>query len=319
MVEHRLTAAPNTVHWGSLSAELPPVLRIASGDVVTIQTVSGSAAELPPTGAGSIRPELLAIHQVHTPAPGPHILTGPVYVEGAASGDVLKVEILDMSLCDDWGFNIVQPGKGALPGDFDRRTLTHFSIDPEAGTIVTPWGATLMASPFFGVIATAPRLEDGLLTSVVPGYFGGNMDNRELTAGATLYLPVSVEGALFSVGDGHAVQGDGEVCLTAVETGLTGRLRISVIKGTNFDLPQAESATHLISMAFEEDLDAAVATVLRRSIALIVGNAGLTREEAYVLISIAGEVRITQLVNVRKGVHVMIPKTALASAGKKEI
>jgi acetamidase/formamidase len=318
MTAHRLTAAPETVHWGFLSAELAPVLRIASGDIVTFDTVSGSAADLPPPGLGTVRSELSAIHRAHSPAPGPHILTGPVFVEGARPGDLLKVEILEMALRDDWGFNIIQPGKGALPDDFAQRTLAHFAIDRQGGCIATPWGATLAASPFFGIIATAPRPTDGPLTSVVPGYFGGNIDNRDLTAGATLYLPVSVEGALLSVGDGHGTQGDGEVCLTAVETGLTGRLRISVIPGAASDAPRAETATHLIAMAFDEDLDVAVVAALRQAVALVVEASDLTREEAYMLISIAGDVRITQLVNVKKGVHVMIPKAAMTSASKKE-
>jgi acetamidase/formamidase len=203
------------------------------------------------------------------------------------------------------------------PEDFTKDQTLHLTIDREAGTIATPWGMVLPARPFFGIMATAPRPEDGCLTSIVPGYFGGNMDNREITAGAVLYLPVSVEGALFSAGDGHASQGDGEVCLTAVETGLSGTLRISVIKGEKLGMPYAETEDHLIAMAFDEDLERAMKSALRYAIRMITERTQLTAAQAYSLCSMAADLRITQVVNIKKGVHVMIPKALLAQKPKE--
>ena len=310
MAEHHLAPNVDSVHWGYLDASIPPVLTIDSGDIVTVGTVSGGADQVPP--AGNVCPELWAIHDAYSPAPGPHILTGPIFVRGAMPGDFLKIEILDVALRDDWGFNITVPGKGVLPDDFDVPSLTHFAIDRTTAAIRTPWGATTVARPFFGVMATAPRQEDGRLSSVIPGYFGGNMDNKELVAGSTLFLPVSVEGGLLSVGDGHAVQGDGEVGLTAVETGLTGRLRVSVIECGAVTGPHAETDCHVIAMAFDEDLNRAIPEVVRSAIVLIRTGREISAHEAYVLCSIGADLRITQLVNVKKGVHLMVSKSAIA-------
>jgi len=318
MPHHDVFPTPDTVHWGHLDARRRPVIEIDPGDTVTIHSVSGSPSETSRNPAHSIRPELQAIHAALAPLPGPHILTGPIHVRGAKPGDALRVEILDVRLRDDWGFNIIRPGKGALLHDFPRDETLHLTIDRKAGTITTPWGMVIPARPFFGIMATAPKLEHGRLTSIVPGYFGGNMDNRELTAGSILYLPVSVEGALFSAGDGHASQGDGEVCLTAVETGLSGTLKIDVISGAQLAMPYAETANHLITMAFDTDLQEAMQEALRLAIQMIVERTHLTSVQAYSLCSMAADVRITQVVNVKKGVHIMIPK-ALIAQGVRDV
>lgn len=311
MPHHEVFPTPDNVHWGCLDAHLPAILEIDPGDTVTIHTVSGAPGELPEDPACSVRPELQAIHAIHVPSPGPHILTGPIHVRGARPGDMLRVEILDVQLRDNWGFNIIRPGKGALPDDFLENQIVHLVIDRDAGTITTPWSMTLPARPFFGVMATAPRPEDGRLTSVVPGCFGGNMDNREMTAGCVLFLPVCADGALFSAGDGHASQGDGEVCLTAAETGLSGTFRFDLIKNATLSMPYAQTPDHLIAMAFEEDLQHAMQGALRAAIRMIVERCGLTPAQAYSLCSMAADVRITQVVNIKKGVHVMIPRTLL--------
>ncbi|MBO9197009.1 acetamidase/formamidase family protein [Rhizobium sp. 16-449-1b] len=316
MPHHDVFPTPDTVHWGYLDARRRPVIEIDPGDTVTIHSVSGSPAEASRNPAHSIRPELQAIHEALAPSPGPHILTGPIHIRGAKPGDALRVEILDVRLRDDWGFNIIRPGKGALPRDFTQDETLHLSIGREAGTIVTPWGMVMPARPFFGIMATAPKPEDGCLTSIIPGYFGGNMDNRELTAGSIIYLPVSVEGALFSAGDGHASQGDGEVCLTAVETGLSGTFKIDVIRGAELAMPYAETASHLITMAFDEDLQEAMREALRFAIGMIVERTHLTSVQAYSLCSMAADVRITQVVNVKKGVHIMIPKALIAQSAR---
>jgi acetamidase/formamidase len=312
--QHELLPSPSTVHWGYLDASASPVLEIESGDILILHSVSGAPAQLPAAGAATVRPELPAIHGALKSEIGPHILTGPVAVKGARPGDLLKIEILDVALRDDWGFNITREGRGALPALFSDR-VAHFAIDRRTGRIETPWGPTLQARPFFGIMAVAPDIAAGRITSVEPGSFGGNIDNKELAAGATLYLPVAVEGALFSAGDGHGLQGDGEVCLTAVETGLTGRFRISVVPGDGQNYPFAETPDHLIAMAFDKDLDLAVQSALQRLIDRVSLQTKLDADTVYRLCSLVADVRVTQVVNTVKGIHIMFPKQVIASLG----
>ena len=304
-MDHELLPSPETVHWGYFDGRLRPALTIEPGDTVTILTVSGSADDLPPPGF-TVSPALRAIHAAVVPELGPHILTGPIAVQGAETGDVLRLTILEVSLADDWAFNLIRPGLGALPDLFPYERTIHLPIDQADRRVHTPWGLTLPARPFFGVMGTAPSLAQGRVSSVAPGSFGGNMDNRELVAGAVLFLPVAVPGGLVSIGDGHAVQGEGEVCLTAAETGLRGTFKIDLLKGLPLDAPFAETPTHLITMGFDEDLDVAVNAALRRLIALLQNRTKLSAEDAYRLCSLAAELRVTQLVNRSKGAHAMI-------------
>lgn len=307
----KIVPTPATVHWGYFDATLKPVATIDPGDTVIINSVSGARDDAPTQGDMTVRPELRAIHAAVAPELGPHILTGPVAIRGAMPGDALRVEIIDVQLADDWGFNIFKPGMGTLPDDFPYERRIHLGIDRSRSVVKTPWGMEIPAHPFFGVMGAAPAREVGRVSSVMPSTFGGNMDNKELGAGAVLYLPVAVEGGLFSCGDGHAAQGDGEVCLTAVETGLTGTFRIDLIKSANLDAPHAETRTHLIAMAFDEDLNEAARVALRRLIALIVARTKLTAEDAYRLCSLAADLHVTQLVNRSKGVHAMISHALL--------
>jgi acetamidase/formamidase len=176
-------------------------------------------------------------------------------------------------------------------------------------TATMPWGAKVPLAPFFGIIATAPPALYGKITSMIPREFGGNIDNKELVAGTTLYLPVFVPGALFSVGDGHAVQGNGEVCLTALETALGGTFELIVRKGMNLRTPRAETPTHYMTMAFDSDLDDAAKQAVREMISLIREKAGLSAEDAYTLMSLACDLSVTQLVDGNKGIHAMIAKS----------
>ena len=228
----RLPAVPNTVHWGFFDARLKPVLTVESGAEVEIETVSGAPDALP--GPGFEVPE--GLRRIHAETPRPlgsgHILTGPVAVAGAVAGDVLQVEILEARLGTDWGWNAIRPLGGALPDQFPEGRMVTIPLDRDTGEARMPWGGGALACrPFFGVMGTAPPEHWGMVSSVQPRAFGGNIDCKELTRGSVLYLPVFTEGALFSCGDGHAVQGDGEVCLTAVETALTGRFRLTLRKG----------------------------------------------------------------------------------------
>jgi acetamidase/formamidase len=305
---HTLAAGPQTCHWGFFDAELEPSLRVASGDTVAVECVSGGPDVLPQGDGFEILPDHLSIHAGLQPKLGAHILTGPIAVAGAEPGDVLEIEILSIDCRQNWGYTRVRPLSGTLPEDFPIRRTWHSRIDRQRGTTTLPWGAEIDLAPFFGVMGVAPRPVYGACSSIQPREFGGNMDLKELTAGTTLYLPVWAPGALFSVGDGHGVQGDGEVCVTALETALAGTFRLTLRKDLHFQLPRAETPTHLITMGFDEDLDDAAKTALRQMIALIGERMGLSPEDAYMFCSLAVDLRVTQLVDGNKGIHAMLPK-----------
>ncbi len=316
MSTHFLKASAETCHWGFFDAAQPPVLTVADGATVTIETVSGAAEDLPPAGF-HVPFELYAIHAALTPAPGPHILTGPVAVAGAMPGDVLEVHVLDVALRQDWGFNKNLPLLGTLPDDFPVAHAMTITLDRARRVARLPWGLELALAPFFGVMGLAPPPEWRRQTSVIPRAFGGNIDNRHLGAGSTLYLPVFVPGGNFSCGDGHGAQGDGEVNLTAIETALAGTFRFVVRRDLRLDAPLAETATHWITHGFDPDLDRAAEAALRRMIALAAAQAGITREQAYALVSIAGDLHVTQLVNQHKGAHCMLAKSLMAPHGSQ--
>ena len=304
-------AGPKTCHWGFFDATLPPIVTVSSGDEVTMNTVSGGPNVLPGEGF-HIPPELLEIHAGGLPAMPGHILTGPVAVEGAMPGDVLQIDILDVRLRQDWGYNFIRPLAGTLPQDFAQTHHTTIPLDAARGEATLPWGAKLPLSPFFGVMAVAPPAAWGRISTIEPRAHGGNLDNKELVAGSTLYLPVMTEGGLFSCGDGHGAQGDGEVCVTAIETALQGRFRLTIRRDMDVTYPEAETPTHLITMGMHPDLDVCVEIALRRMITLLSDRLGISRAEAYMFCSLAGDLRITQTVNREKGVHMMMRKALLS-------
>lgn len=310
---HELKASPQTVHWGVFDARMSPVLEIEPGDTVTFHCLSGEPEDLPEGSGFDIPAELAEVHRHVTRGPGPHFMTGPVWVEGAEPGDVLEVHIRSAALRSDWGWNLILPKHGTLPEDFPVTRRLHIRLDRDRMVARLPWGLELPLRPFFGVMGVAPPAEWGAITSVIPRAHGGNLDNKELVPGTTLYLPVWTKGALLSVGDGHAVQGDGEVCLTAIETALSGTVQVGLRKGMALRFPRAETPTHYMTMAAEPDLDDAAREALRDMIALIRELSPLSKEDAYTLCSLAADLRITQLVDVHKGVHVMLPKSVLKS------
>src|SRR5689334_14287007 len=311
MANHRLDAAPETVHWGFFDAALKPLLTVDSGDTVTISTVSGMPSQMP-AAALAVPPALAAIHKsVQQKLPG-HICTGPVAVKGAKAGQVLEVRIKDIQLHYDWGYNMIRPLAGALPDDFDTPTLIHIPLDRQNNTGRLPWGLELPLAPFFGVMAVAPPAGWGMISTLPPRRNGGNLDNKELVAGTTLYLPIHVDGALFSVGDGHGAQGDGEVCVTAIETGLIGTFELHVRPDMALEWPLAETPNALITMGFDPDLDDAAVIALRNMLDLICSRTNLSREDAYTLCSLAADLRVTQVVNGSKGIHAVLEKKYLA-------
>ena len=235
-------------------------------------------------------------------------------MRGAEPGDVLEVRIIDVQLRQDWAWNMIAPLKGSLPEDFPTKRVIPIELDEAAGMATPPWGIELPIKPFFGVMGVAPPPEWGTITSIIPQPHGGNLDIKELGAGATVYFPVYNSGGLFSTGDGHALQGDGESCLSAAETALIGTFEFHVRKDLSLKMPRAETANHYITIGVDVDLDDAAKQALRDMIVLITERTNLSREDAYSLISLAGDVRISQLVNVNKGCHVMLPKAALHGA-----
>ena len=310
MAHHDLPSTPETVHWGYFEASRRAVLAVDSGDTVTIHCLSAEPEDLP-SEPFEVMAEHREVHARCERGPGPHFMTGPVWVGGAEPGDVLEVRILECKLRQDWGWNLIQPLLGTLPEDFKDLRRLHIPIDREAMVARLPWGTEVPLRPFFGVLGVAPPPAWGRVSSIQPRAHGGNMDNKELVAGATLFLPIWNEGALFSAGDGHAVQGDGEVCLTALETCMTGTFELIVRKDMSLAMPRAETPEHYITMGMNEDLDDAAKQALRDMIALIRERANLGPEDAYTLCSLTADLRITQLVDGNKGVHAMLPKAML--------
>jgi acetamidase/formamidase len=316
-MHHTLRATPETIRWGTFSAAYPPLATVQPGDSVTLECVSGAPEVMPPAGAGlAVPPALAAIHAANPPRLGPHILTGPVAVAGAEPGDMLEVRIERIELGADWGFCGFHPLLGTLPEDFPERRIIHIPVDRAAGTCRLPWGTVLPLSPFFGVMGVAPPPLWGAISTKEPRAHGGNLDNKELVAGSTLFLPVHSLGALFSAGDGHGVQGDGEVCINALEMCLTGTFGLHLHKGGGardplLRHPRAETPTHFISMGMHEDLDVAMKAALREMIGFIAARSNLSPADAYQFCSLAVDFRVTQTVNGEKGVHGMLRKGLL--------
>jgi acetamidase/formamidase len=311
---HEVFATPETVHWGYFDSTLKPILAIDPGDRIVMHSVFGLPTDMHPN-RDRVPPELSAIHERVEHSMGPHILGGPFYVNGVEPGDVLVVDVRDVQLRFDWGHNRFGPHKGTLPEDFPKARSWVIEIDKTCKTAEWINGIRVpLQHPFFGIIGVAPPPGWGRISSRIPREHGGNIDNKELGAGATLYLPVFNEGALLSLGDGHAAQGDGEVDGTAVETGLTGEFEISVRRDIALRLPRAETPSHYITMGFDPDLNVAVKIALREMLDHMVTTYDLSREEAYSLSTALVDLRITQTVNGSKGVHAMLPKAVFEQA-----
>jgi acetamidase/formamidase len=311
---HRLLASPETVAYGYYWSEAKPVLRIASGDIVDVDTLlTSTPASLQQAGVPleKIQDSLKSIVAEVTGdrrGPGGHILTGPVYVEGAQPGDVLEVKVLSIEFPIDYGYNGCN---GFIPTNCDRAVRQKIlTIDTKTMTSEFKPGVVIPLKPFFGSMGVAPAPEAGRVSSSPPGRHAGNLDNRELVVGSTLYIPVFVPGALFEIGDGHAAQGDGEVDLTALETSLRGRVQLTVRKDMKLSWPRAETASDYISMGCDEDLKTATTIAVQEMVDFLAAAKKLTKHEAYQLVSLAGNVAVTQLVDRPVyGVHVKMPKT----------
>jgi acetamidase/formamidase len=310
---HDLTLTPEHVHWGYYDPAVKPVLRISSGDTVRVETMI--ARGLQRLRAAGVKEEeipesLKAVERAVTErGPGAHPMSGPIWVEGAEPGDSLEVKIVSFEFLHPYGVSGFIPGGGTLPDDFPYVGFHLVRFDPRAGVATFAPGITLRLAPFFGSIGVAPNPLVGRISSGPPGPHAGNLDNKELVAGSTLYLPVHVPGALLSIGDGHAMQGDGEVTGTALETSLRGTVQVTVRKGKRLTWPRAETPTHYIAMGLHTDLDEAAKLATREMIDFLVAEKKMSRDQAYVLCSVAADLRVTQVVDVTKGVHVMLAKS----------
>jgi acetamidase/formamidase len=308
---HRLEATPATVAYGHYWAEMKPALTINSGDIIDVDTLlTNTPDRLERSGvpAADVQASLRTIvEQVKDRGPGGHILTGPVYVTGAEPGDALEVKIHSIDLPIAYGYNgcsgfvreNCEQGRGQTIIQLDRKNMTATFLP----------GIVIPLRPFFGSMGVAPAAEVGRVSSNPPSTHAGNLDNKELVAGTTLFIPVHVRGALFEVGDGHAAQGDGEVDQTAIETSLRGRLQLTVRKGMKLAWPRGETDTHYISMGTDVDLTKATKVAIQEMVDFLAATKKIDKHQAYQLTSLAGDVAITQLVDGTMGVHVKMPKS----------
>jgi acetamidase/formamidase len=312
-----LQATPKTVTWGRYDASTPPVLRINSGDTVEVHTLLTSvpsrleAAGVPPD---QIEPSLRDIvNEVKDRGPGGHILTGPIYVEGAEPGDVLEVRILSIDLAIPYAYNGFGPLRGFLPDDFPYARTKIIPLDRERMVARFAPGIEIPLHPFFGSMGVAPPPATGRIDSAPPWIHAGNLDNKDLVAGTTLYIPIHAKGALFEIGDGHAGQGNGEVDITALETSLVGSVQLIVRKDMHLRWPRAETPTHYMTMGLNEDLTEAAKMAVREMIDFLMTEKHLSHDDAYMLASVAGDLSITEVVDGNKGVHMMIAKAIFLS------
>jgi acetamidase/formamidase len=317
---YTLKPTPKTVAWGYYDAKTPPVLRVKSGDTVEIQTLITSSpkrledAGVPPEQVEQSLREIT--DQVKDKGPGGHILTGPIYIEGAEVGDVLEVRILAAKLAIPYAYNGFGPGRGFLPEDFPYPKMKIIPLDEKRMIARFAPGVEIPLHPFFGSMGVAPPETSGRLSSNPPWIQAGNLDNKDLVAGTTLYIPVHAPGALFEVGDGHAGQGDGEVDITALETSLIGTFQFVVRKDMHLRWPRAETPTHFITMGLHEDLNEATKLAVREMIDFLMNEKHLSRDDAYMLASVAADLHITELVDGNKGVHMMISKSIFVSTSR---
>jgi len=322
---HVVESNRETVRLGVFDETLPPIVTIESGDWVSFpNTWSHFMNELQP-GVPVAR---LAELRASNPGRGPHSIIGPIVVWDAEPGDVVEIRYRRLHPVA-WGAVFNNPGAlgtGLLPQDFAQGQIKYVDLDltqmeakfaPDITIPLTPFQGTLGVAPPDGFF---PPLSPGVTSSVPPGPHGGNLDLRELTEGSVLYLPVWKTGALIYTGDSHAVQGDGEISLTALETRMQEVLiQVVLHKQKNFQWPVAETATHWITMGLDKDLNAAMALAARNAIDFLASRAKLTPHDAYALCSVAVSFRVTQVVDIVRGVHAMIPKSLFTGELRRQI
>ncbi len=320
--DYTVLATSTTVEWGHYAANVKPAVTVHSGDTVKMQTLStcGPTDRLVARG---IKPEDIPAYNAEVyknypeadKGPGGHILTGPVAIEEAEPGDVLEVQILKIDIDANFACNGFGLHRGFLPMEFPYSRNRFIPLDRAKMIGHFAPGIEIPLHPFFGSMGVAPG--QGRVDSAPPFSHAGNMDNKELVAGTILYIPVAAKGALFVAGDGHAGQGNGEVDITAMETFLTGTFKFVVHKKKEMAWPRAETPTYYITMGFSPDLKEATEHALRDMIDFLVEEKHMSRDDAYMLSSVAVDLDITQLVDGNVGVHAMCPKNIFTGAAAK--
>jgi acetamidase/formamidase len=316
---HHVRSVPENMVFGYLAAETAPVLRVASGDIVTIDTVSMGGVKDDPEGFFRMNripldlpvvQEIIAIRREVKPTGiNGHMLVRPIYVEGAQPGDTLEVRVIDVRSRAPYGINSGRPGASGIADIVPRPYLRVIPLDLDRQVALFADGIEVPLHPFQGVMAVAPPLERGRLSSTPPyPDLGGNLDNKHLVKGATLYIPVHVPGALFHTGDPHAAQGNGEISITALESSNTVTVQLIVHRGRGLKVVRAETPTHYILMGFDVDLDAAMRMAITETLAFLRSDLGLDSFSALSLGSIAVDFEVTQVVDGTLGIHSMVPK-----------
>ena len=307
---------------GHIPANLPPIMRVKPGQLVTIDTLSHQGIN---TGddpiaffarggikSDEVLKDIVDIYGRIKPPPGggTHVLTGPVYIEGAEPGDMLEVRVVDVKFRVPYGVNFTSKGVGVLPELLTEPVFRIIRLDIERKVALLTPEIEVPLAPFMGIMAVAPPPDIKSVSSRPPGAFGGNLDLKQLTVGSTLYLPVYNPGALFFTGDAHAAQGDGEVNGTAIETSLTPVFQFFVhkAKGKTLKWPRAETATHYISMGIDKDLNLALQHAVQETVDFLVREKGVDAKTAYAISSIAVDFRVAEAVNLNQMVYGMIPK-----------
>lgn len=339
---HELRATPATCFWGFFDAALPPVLSVRSGDLVRIETLTHQAGDAPDLMMDEGVEAVYRAIPMKSRGPGVHIMTGPIHVAGAEVGDTLEVRVLSMAPRLPYGTNIAA-WWGHLYDAFGKERITIYRIDApsglaraafafdytttprydEPGIVVPPDAKARQAAltnvvvplrPHFGVGGVAPR-EPGRINSIPPGEFGGNIDNWRFGPGAAMYYPVLRPGALCYLGDPHMAEGDAELSGTAIEASANALVQLTLHKGLRFKGPLLETPTHWIAHGFDEDLNLAMKGAAHALLAFLVEHKGLSRDDAYSLISVAADFGVTQVVDQRQGVHGMIAKNLFLPSG----
>ena len=320
-----LAAGADTVQWGWLDPSEKPKLVVNSGDTVSIETLRHALDQIKP---GVSMDEIVKL-RIANPGGGPHSVTGPVYVNDAEPGDTLEIRITKIVIKDE-GFNFNLPGKqfptiGLLASEFPEGHVQFFKLDPKTMTAEFKPGIILPLRPFPGTIAVGPDPTEpkekagppihdakGRTSTLRPWKNGSNMDVNELQAGSIVYFPVFEKGALIWIGDSHCLQGDGEVNLTALECSYKEmEIQPIVRKDLHLDWPRAETSSNWVFMGFDEDLNEAMKIAVRETVNFLAEQkvVPMSREQAYALTSIVGDCRVSQVVDIRKGVHCLIPKS----------
>ncbi len=325
--EHVVESNSKTVRLGVIDSTLPNILDVEPGNTVVYRNTWTHFLNRMQPG---VTIQQLAQWRLENPGKGPHSIIGPVGVKGARRGDMVSIHYLTLTPLT-WGANFNNPGDlktGALSQEFPQGQVRYLDIDPARRVAKFSESIHLPIGPFQGTFGVAPpedqevvgRIAPGIVSSVPPGQHAGNLDLRELTEGRTLYIPVWQDGAKLYTGDSHALQGDGEVNLSALETAMREvRAQVMLHEHPGWDWPFAETPTHWIAIGTHKDLGEAFRTALRNTIEFLVRRAGLSRLDAYSLASLAVEFRITQVVDITQGVHAMIPKHVFASPLREKI